>query len=385
MDRTIARNGINLFDGFVCFRLVTLGGRGGLRSLLLVGRARRDERGVARVESGSLQQPLAGSVFAVVDERAVPGEFPRTPPADAQQHPGHPELVDQANRRETDGDAEGQAEQAGVLRALLDGNPRHEDRGHDEPEQDPFHPQLVLAVIAQFQQKERQAPDQRHDQHGADGDDDIVGQRFLFTSLFGMAYRRGNVSMHELGRADVGHRLLVVDPPHVDSFCHQPPHAGRGLFVVLIRDENHGDRIAAPFEASQRDGRLCGNRGKNGDDGGVARQAARRLDRQLGKRQTFGQFQPRQGLEDPHELFGPAARFDDDGPQPVAVIFHLRRVEGQRARPELMPEPFLQNAIGRVAPVGDQPDLLAHLIDRVGQRGRRRDGQLRTARLAARR
>ena len=46
---------------------------------------------------------------------------------------------------------------------------------------------------------------------------------------------------------------------------------------------------------------------------------------------------------------------------------------------------FLANAVGGVAAVGDQADLLAHLIHGVGQRRGRGDGQLGAVRLVPRR
>ena len=45
---------------------------------------------------------------------------------------------------------------------------------------------------------------------------------------------------------------------------------------------------------------------------------------------------------------------------------------------------FLPDAVDGVAPVGHQPDLLAHVVQGVGQRGRRRDRQLRAVRLVLR-
>jgi len=151
--------------------------------------------------------------------------------------------------------------------------------------------------------------------------------------------------------------------PHVDPLRHQPSHTRRCIAVIIVCHQDRRDSVTPPFQATQGDRRFRGGGGEYGDDGRIARQPARRLDQQLRKRQSFGQFETRQGLENSHELFWSAACVDDDGPQPVAMVPHLRRIQRQRPRSELVPKPFLQNAIGGVAPVRDEADLLADLID----------------------
>ena len=135
-------------------------------------------------EPGRLEQSFARGVFVIVDQRAIPGQSPGAPPDDGQQDPDNQdgiEGIDEAEHAQPHDQHQRTAEHVGMITAFLDRNPRHKHRTDHEPAQDPPHAQIEVAAVAQFQQKKNQAPDQHHDQRRADGDDDIIGQRF-FTS-----------------------------------------------------------------------------------------------------------------------------------------------------------------------------------------------------------
>lgn len=135
------------------------------------------------IEPGCLQQSFARGIFAVINQRAVPGELPRTPGNHRQQQAGNHDGIQKSQTEQSCRGGQDAAEQSGVFRALFDADPGHEDGAEDEPEQHPLHPLAVFAGVAGLQQKERQAPHEEHDQRGADGDDHVIGERFFASGL----------------------------------------------------------------------------------------------------------------------------------------------------------------------------------------------------------
>ena len=112
--------------------------------------------------------------------------------------------------------------------------------------------------------------------------------------------------------------------------------------------------------------------GTSGNTRPPSRRAAsdRRFPAQLGKRQTVGQLDPGEGLADALKLLDAAARFHVQGLQAFAAGVHGGLLAGRECACEIVRPAFQSNAVGGVAAVADQPDLLAHQVDGVGQRDR---------------
>ena len=140
------------------------------------------------IEADRFQQPFAGILLVLVDQRAVPSELIGRPPgqrdqahvdaeAERRRHvPLEPhELVD----RQQGDDGQGKSEQRRPLSPAFDGNPADQDRADDEQSEDTVQPQLKIAVVEDLQQEEHQAADQRDDQRRTDGDDQIIDERFF--------------------------------------------------------------------------------------------------------------------------------------------------------------------------------------------------------------
>ena len=180
--------------------------------------------------------------------------------------------------------------------------------------------------------------------------------------------------------ADLGHGHFVAQVPHLDPFG-QVRRGCIGEVVSLIQVQNGRHGEAAPLEIAQRDRRLLRATGQNGDHRRVARHAAGRFFDQGRQREAVGQLDAGQRLQNSHELLGAAAGLDHQRPEPVASFVDAGRGHRLAPRAVIVGPAFLPNPVSRIAPVGHQPDLLAHQIDRIGNRCRRRHGQLAAMRL----
>ena len=109
---------------------------------------------------------------------------------------------------------------------------------------------------------------------------------------------------------------------------------------------------------------------KNRHHRGVAGKPAGRLGQQLGETQPVGQFHPGERFQDSHQLLRSAAGLDHHRLEPVALVQHACGPPGGLARADVVVPAFLADAVGGVAAVGHQPDLLVHFVHGVGQRGR---------------
>src|SRR5437773_7962202 len=109
-----------------------------------------------------------------------------------------------------------------------------------------------------------------------------------------------------------------------NSFRHEP---AEGLLKIFVVDQNEHDRYGIALSPQVAQCQCCFHRhlGQNREHGGVARQAIRRLQYQLSKRQTVGQLDSAQSLANELELLDAAARRDHLWLKSSALVEHRRR------------------------------------------------------------
>ena len=123
----------------------------------------------------------------------------------------------------------------------------------------------------------------------------------------------------------------------------------------------------------------------------VARHPRGHLERESRELEAVGEFEPGERFADLLELVEAAARLHHDRPEAVVLLAQLEVVAGLVAR--LVPvlpvaiglERLLADAVGGVAAVAGEPELLVQHRHRVGDARGRRHGEIGAVRLAARR
>ena len=134
-------------------------------------------RGSLDLQPRRAQQPFSRGIFRVVHQRAVPGQLPGAERNQAKQPRRHGKRIEKPEGEQQGHHQQHAPIQLRLLHPLLDPDPRDQHHPPHEADQHPLDAGGVLAPIHHLQQKEHQAADQRHDQHRADRDRHVVGQR----------------------------------------------------------------------------------------------------------------------------------------------------------------------------------------------------------------
>ncbi len=141
------------------------------------------------------------------------------------------------------------------------------------------------------------------------------------------------------------------------------------IFGFAKHHEHRRHRITLTPEVAQGDGGFLRDVRQDGDNRGVSGQPARRFGQEFWELETVGRFESGQGCQDLLQLGRSPPGFNEDGLEAVRGGPFGGLGAGHRPGAELLMPALVLGTLGRIPPVGDEPNLLPHLIDRVGQRG----------------